>query len=62
MAGALALARATVYYNELLLAIFPSIVALGFKVRFWVSRSTATNPNFFKGTAVEHDARKVAMH
>jgi hypothetical protein len=27
-------------------------------VMFW----TANNPNFFKGTAVEHDARKVAMH
>src|ERR1700683_3837613 len=27
-------------------------------VKFW----TATNPNFFRGTDVEHDARKVALH
>ena len=27
-------------------------------VKFW----TATNPNFFKGTAVEYEARKVATH
>jgi len=27
-------------------------------VKFW----TATNPDFFKGTAVEHEARKVAAH
>jgi len=27
-------------------------------VKFW----TATNPNFFRGTAVEHDARKVSLH
>ena|SRR5215475_1484863 len=33
-------------HNEFALAIFPSMTALGFRVRFWVSRSTAINPNF----------------
>jgi hypothetical protein len=33
-------------HNEFAFAIFPSMMALGFTVRFWVSRSTAINPNF----------------
>jgi len=33
-------------HSELAFAIFPNAIALGFTVRFWVSRSTAISPNF----------------